>query len=150
LATDGGSGQTDFPSFMVFGKDISAHFKSDIDHQFACNTMKFVQKFIPGLTPDLFNFIKKMNYIETKMSFNNIDELEGAVKKDMNNDMWSTLNEGKESMFEEVKPFVQCLDDFRLFFILKDQAYLSLEFKAPGLSSYLKYFVPDEEEEASV
>lgn len=130
-------------SLAVFAKGISGHFKADIDHDFVLKVAEFAKNFCP-VTPQLFEFAKKMNNIEMNLKLNSIDEVTGECKKELQNEMWSQLMEFRE-VFEDVKSFVSCLDDLRVFFVLKDSAYMSLEVRAPGLANYVKYFAPDEE-----
>jgi len=132
-----------FPSIVTMGKDLSGHFKADIDHDFLIKTMDFAKKFCP-VTPELFEFVRKMNNIECNLALNRPDELTGPQAEEVKSQMWGGLIEARE-MFEDIKSFVSCLDDFRVFFTLKDGAYLSLEVKAPGLPEYVKYFAPDED-----
>lgn len=130
-------------SLSVFAKGISGHFKADIDHDFVLKVAEFAKNFCP-VTPQLFQFAKKMNNIEMNLKLNSIDEITGQPKKDIQNEMWNQLMEFRE-VFEDIKSFVSCLDDLRVFFVLKDSAYMSLEVRAPGLANYVKYFAPDEE-----
>jgi len=127
----------------VFLKGVSGHFKADIDHDFVVKVAEFAKNFCP-VTPQLFEFVKKMNNVEMNLKLNSIDELTGPAKKDIQEQMWNVLMEFRE-VFEDVKSFVSCLDDLRVFFVLKDSAYMSLEVRAPGLANYVKYFAPDEE-----
>jgi hypothetical protein len=79
------------------------------------------------------------------MRFGSIEELSGSSRTDLNKDMWETMIEQRE-MLEEMKQFMTCLDDFRVFFVLRDQAFISMEVKAPGLSSYVQTFCEEEED----
>lgn len=133
----------DLPSVHVFGKGLSGHFKADIDHDFCLKLAEFCKKFCP-VTPQLFEFVRKMNNCEMGLQLNSVDNISGQCKSDLQKGMWDALVESRE-MFEDMKSFVTCLDDMRVFFVLRDSAYLSLEVRAPGLSDYVKYFAPDEE-----
>jgi len=130
-------------SLGVFAKGMSGHFKADIDHDFVLKVAEFAKNFCP-VTPQLFQFAKKMNNIEMNLKLNSIDEIPVDDKNLPNSEMWSALMDFREA-FEDIKSFVTCLDDLRVFFVLKDSAYMSLEVRAPGLANYVKYFAPDEE-----
>jgi len=130
-------------SLAVFAKGISGHFKADIDHDFILKVAEFAKNFCP-VTPQLFEFAKKMNNIEMNLKLNSIDEVTGDCRSQLQSELWEQLYNGRD-MFEDIKSFVSCLDDLRVFFVLKDNAYMSLEVRAPGLSNYVKYFAPDEE-----
>jgi len=133
---------TEWPSLSTFMNDFSLHFRADVEHSFVTKVAKYAKKFMP-VTPELFEFVKKFNHTTMALKFNSINQLSGMCKEQGIEESWKQLVEFRE-MAEEMRVFVGCLDDFRLFFILNDSAYLSLEIKATGLSDYVKYFAPEE------
>lgn len=133
----------DLVSFSVFLNGISGHVRADMDHDFVTKALNFAKKFAP-IEPEAFAGIKKVNNVQMSLALHGIDKTEGETRSRLNKGAWEAFSDFRES-FEEIKPFVSILDNFRVFFILSDCAYMSLEVKAEGLSDYVKYFAPDEE-----
>jgi len=135
--------KTGTPSFLGFLNAVNVHLRMDVDHEFAVSVMKFANKLGAPITPEFFEFVRKFNSVNFSVNTEGLDALHPDSAKMLNDVAYEALTENQD-MFAELSAFRTLTSEMKMVFLLKDDTYLQLEVKLPGMQQYIEYFAPEE------
>lgn len=131
------------PSFLGFLNAVNVHLRMDIDHDFLASVMKFAKKCGAPIGSDDHEFIRKFNCVKFNVDVDGLDSLSEGTSKQLNELSFGALNENLD-MFAELTAFKSMTNEMKMIFLLKDDTYLQLEMKLPGMEKYVEYLAQDE------
>lgn len=135
-----------FASPLVFLENASANLKCDIDHNFLVDLMQLLKdKGAALIKPQFFDVVKKLNHMEFFVQFNSIEEAKGDIRKKIVEDMWNDFIPMVKEMMEPAKMFSGLLNKAKLYFILRDNAFVYLDLNLPGFTDYVNHMTEEEE-----
>lgn len=131
------------PSFVNFLNNVNVHLRMDIDHEFLVSVMKFANKMGAPVTPDFYEFVRKFNSVDFRVDTDGVDAFTETSQSNLNTFAWEGFS-GNRDMFQELTAFKTLAGEMKLVFLLKDDTYLQLEMKMPGMQQYIEHFAPEE------
>lgn len=131
------------PSFLNFLNNVNVHLRMDIDHEFLVSVMKFANKMGAPVEPEFYEFVRKFNSVDFRIDTEGVDAFTPGSQGNLNSFAWEGLT-GNRDMFQELSAFRTLASEMKMVFLLKDDTYLQLEMKMPGVQKYIEYFAPEE------
>lgn len=141
---ENGDGKTEeYPSFLRFLESVNCSLRMDIDHDFLASVMKFGQKMGAPSLGENAEFFRKLNQVQFRVNVDGLEALTEETATNMKSMAWEALTENLD-MFAELSAFKSLTNEMKLVFLLKDDTYLQLEVKMPGMEKYIEYFAQEE------